>query len=194
MFFSYYRLLDYDGILEYKNSNNDYQHQEIEYVFPGPADLSLFKDLNSSSILDINKTFYEDYFNSIGIHVNQERGANMYKEKYLLCLRIARFNDCTYLKGKVAAEQRKQVVYTVDTRILRDKTVSDVRCECAAGVGPAAHCKHVIVVFKASADFKISKTYLVREVCTEKLQSFHKPKRFTYSPVKAKDLQIPRPK
>ena len=72
----------------------------------------------------------------------------MYKEKYLISLRVAVANDLTYLRGRVAAELKKQVVYVVDVKILPNKSISDVHCECKSGKGPSAYCKHVTVVYK----------------------------------------------
>ncbi|KAK4318801.1 hypothetical protein Pmani_010224 [Petrolisthes manimaculis] len=43
---------------------------------------------------------------------------------------------------------KKTVSYKVDTSLTKDGVVSESQCECAAGQGPAAHCKHVITALR----------------------------------------------
>ena len=65
------------------------------------------------------------------------------------------------------------------------------QCECADGTGPQAHCKHVCTVLYAATVFVKKRTINTVETCTQKLQTFHKTKRFLGSPIKASELVLP---
>jgi len=67
----------------------------------------------------------------------------------------------------------------------------EAQCECPAGEGPYAHCKHVCIVMYGAIMFTKNKAINVEETCTQKLQSFHKCKRFLGSPLKTQSLNMP---
>lgn len=69
--------------------------------------------------------------------------------------------------------------------------VLETECECAAGMGPNAHCKHIQAVLLAIIDFTGCKQPKLELSCTDVLQSFHRPRRpHTGSPVKASRLKL----
>jgi uncharacterized Zn finger protein len=51
----------------------------------------------------------------------------------------------------------------------------NAHCECPAGRGPTATCKHVVGMLNTLEHFKRTGELRVQESCTEKLQSFKKP-------------------
>ena len=53
-----------------------------------------------------------------------------------------------------------------------------------------AHCKHVQCVLFALVSFIKTKTMLTSETCTQRLQTFHKCKRYRGSPIKAAQLTL----
>ena len=63
-----------------------------------------------------------------------------------------------YVRSQCCAEIRKGVSYVVDVKFHSDGTVVECQCECAAGIGPTAHCKHVRSVLFAVNDFITHKT------------------------------------
>ena len=62
-------------------------------------------------------------------------------------------------------------------------------CECPAGSGHTATCKHIVGVLLMLAQFVSSGTLAVQLTCTEKIQSFKKPSKVHGgSPVRAEKL------
>lgn len=86
----------------------------------------------------------------------------------------------------------KAITYKVDVSLTSTGVVADCQCECAAGMGPSAHCKHVRCVLIGLLDFAQQGKFLTVQTCTQELQSFHRPKQHTGSPVKARDLTLTR--
>jgi len=60
----------------------------------------------------------------------------------------------------------------------------------AAGMGPSAHCKHIIVVLSALADYCLTKSLQMEETSTSKLQTFNQAKKYFSSPQKCSDLNL----
>ena len=68
----------------------------------------------------------------------------------------------------VWAELGKAVTYKVDVRIDSVGVVVEAQCECGAGQGPSAHCKHVTCVLYAAEQFCSSgQTPLCEITCTQ---------------------------
>lgn len=59
--------------------------------------------------------------------------------------------------------------------------IEESHCECAAGSGLEAHCKHVFTALHGIEDMVRTKTIILHKVCTEELMAFKKPKKAFYS-------------
>ena len=79
---------------------------------------------------------------------------------------------------------RKSVTYNIEIRVDQGGNIREAECECAAGMGPNAHCKHIVSVIYCMVKFFMSGNLNTEQTCTEKLQSFHKAKKYNGSPVK----------
>ena len=66
----------------------------------------------------------------------------------------------------------------------------EAQCECGAGVGLAAHCKHIQAILYAVNDLTTHGKIKLRLACTQKIQSFHRSKIFLGSAVKAQALPL----
>lgn len=152
-----------------------------------------YQDLNSDKkfaavsmegIVSYLATF-EKYFDNTPV--------SLYKEKYLCYIRMhdSEDQDCYFVKSACRAEMKKSVVYLVDIRVSRGGEILESQCECGAGMGPTAHCKHVCTLLYACYVFSLTGSVNVESTCTEKLQSFHQVKKYTGSPSKARDLEMP---
>ncbi|XP_014678633.1 PREDICTED: uncharacterized protein LOC106818437 [Priapulus caudatus] len=98
-----------------------------------------------------------------------------------------------FLSGLVGAAMKKKVSYAYKLRLCKETgEFLNSHCECPAGKGPNATCKHVAAVMLMLAKFVSSDCDpLIRKTCTENLQSFHRPKSvYSVSPVKAVDLPV----
>ena len=115
---------------------------------------------------------------------------SMYKEKYLLSLRSCLQSNSTYIKGRCAAQMKKTMVYNIDASFNSSGAILETQCDCGAGMGPDAHCKHVCIVLLALIDFSNTKSYIHQASCTSKLQTFHQAKKFKGSPQKASTLDL----
>lgn len=63
---------------------------------------------------------------------------------------------------------KKSVSYNVDVLISTDIVVTETQCECGAGQGPTAHCKHVGAVLYGITQFPSDKANFISEVtCTQ---------------------------
>ena len=96
-----------------------------------------------------------------------------------------------YVRSACRAEMKKNVSYFVDVSLSPDGFIKATQCECAAGIGPDCHCKHVCAVLCGLQEFTGSGS-MKREVsCTSQLQGFKKPSRVhAGSPVKACKLGL----
>ena len=110
---------------------------------------------------------------------------DMYYQRYIRCVRSAKNNDMTYVRGVVWAEVRESTAYTVDGLFDKFGVIQEAQCECGAGQGPTAHCEHVCCILLASSKFSSSGDIMTEVTCTEKLQTFHHTKAYKASPIKS---------
>ena len=85
---------------------------------------------------------------------------------------------------------KKNVIYKLDLSFDIPGQVHEAQCECGAGMGPEAHCKHVCAVLYSLCKFSKTGDLKTELTCTERLQTFHHCKKFKGSPKKCQDLQL----
>ena len=121
--------------------------------------------------------------------------SKLYDAGFVAFVRAAHSDDnkCVFVRGQVLAEMRKGVTYVVDIKLSQADGILETQCECPAGVGPSAHCKHVHAILIAFQDFTMHRRLNLNLTCTQKLQSFHKAKKFLSSPMKTQNLQFVKP-
>ena len=99
-------------------------------------------------------------------------------------------NVSFFLTGIVAAHMRKCVAY--NSKIVIHSKMGEVLnsdCDCPAGKGPHATCKHVVAIPLVLEKFAGSDELNVEKSCTDVLQTFRKPAKIhPGSPVKAEQL------
>lgn len=69
--------------------------------------------------------------------------------RYVRFIRVAKSDGMTYFCASIRAEMKKSVSYKVDVSIDKVQVVQEAQCECGAGQGPTAHCKHVACLLYA---------------------------------------------
>jgi hypothetical protein len=119
-----------------------------------------------------------------------KKAIHLYDEKFLLSVRTSNSNNRCYVRARCSAEMKKSVVYTVDIVLDNNGMVHETQCECGVGMGPDCHCKHVCCLLYGLINFGSGKELMLRQTCTEKLQTFHHCKKFKGSPLKANDLKL----
>lgn len=85
---------------------------------------------------------------------------------------------------------KKTVTYKLNIAVDCDGCIVESQCECAAGMGPIAHCKHVCCLLLALYNVSSSGEILTEETCTERMQTCHRSKAFKWSPIKAVNLPL----
>lgn len=87
----------------------------------------------------------------------------------------------------------KQLQYEVNIKISQEGMPEEASCECAAGQGNEAHCKHIAVVLLGAENMVQKKIILLNEVSTSKLQTFHQPaKKYYATPLRSSRLPSKR--
>lgn len=81
-------------------------------------------------------------------------------------------------------------MYVVDVVVDKLGVVVECQCECAVGMGPTAHCKHVSALLYGLTQISLGNSVVLHETCTQKLQSFNKCKKFKGSPQKSTALNL----
>ncbi|KAK3107721.1 hypothetical protein FSP39_020797 [Pinctada imbricata] len=180
------RLIVYD-----RNSNFGKQEiTEPEYSMSLPKSETYF-DVNSDSHfsglnMETLNTYLEHFDKKFDSHVSQ-----LYNEKFLRYDRISQQSDKTFIKASCRAETRKGVSYTVDIELGQRCSIIEPQCECAAGMGPHAHCKHVCCALYGAVMYQSKRDIKTEETCTQQLQNFHKcKKKNTGSPLKLNNLDL----
>ena len=112
----------------------------------------------------------------------------MYEGQFLRSIRIGQHGEDTYIIGRVSAEMSKKAVYKTDVKLDTFGVVTACQCECGAGEGLEAHCKHVAVVLYALTHIRTG--IITKQTCTQTLQTFHQTKSYKGSPVKMGDLEL----
>ena len=77
---------------------------------------------------------------------------NLYANGFLTFVTAAQVGDVFVWCSQSCAEMRKGVMYHVDIK-LNNCGILESQCECAAGIGPKAHCKHIRAVMCGLCDF-----------------------------------------
>ncbi|XP_045773598.1 uncharacterized protein LOC123873001 [Maniola jurtina] len=168
--------------LEAYDRNFNFGHQTLQASQSQAIDVpavELYKDVNSSTILPkITKHHIQSYFDRFNKNICD--AVKLYESRYLLVLRSATSGQDTYLKGYCKASM-KQLQYEINIKLNNDGMPEEANCECAAGEGNEAHCKHIAVVLLAAENIVQQKIIILHEVSTSQLQTFHKPSRKYYA-------------
>ena len=99
-----------------------------------------------------------------------------------ICFRFIRFmryceqDDKIFMKTQCRAKMRRTTTYNIDISIDKYGNVLKTQCECVAGMGPFAHCKHIRSSFLPLLDHSVGKSMNLELTCTETIQTFHRNK------------------
>ena len=115
---------------------------------------------------------------------------DMYYGNFLKSVRHSQDGGYIFVQGCVSAEMIKRCTYKVDVKLDCHGVAEESQCECAVGMGPDAHCKHVMLVLVALT--RARDGIKTAETCTQQLQTFHQAKKYSGSPVKMRYLKLRR--
>ncbi|KAL4709158.1 hypothetical protein ACJJTC_008086 [Scirpophaga incertulas] len=163
--------------------------EEPAMVLP-PAES--YKDINSNTDLPpLNKTQIRHYL-SISDQ-KMDKVMQLYESRHLVTARSF-VTACKYFYVKgICRKTMKNLHYEVNIKIDEYGSIEEAHCECPAGSGNGATCKHVAVLLLGLENMANKKIILLFETCTQRLQSFHAPKKpYGGTPVRAD--KVPRRK
>ncbi|ESO92474.1 hypothetical protein LOTGIDRAFT_176758, partial [Lottia gigantea] len=176
--------------LETFDRNKDSEHEvlENEYSMEIP-NYDLYKDINTDTKFSLLKLesilcYHEQFQKKL-----DDDSKKLYINRFLKYLRIASTDSYYFFKSECHAEMKK-VSYRIDIAIDIDGTIVESQCECSAGMGPTAHCKHVCATLYAIFKFSTCAEIITELSCTSQLQTFHQSTHFMASPLKSKDLPL----
>ena len=156
-------------------------------------DTSLYKDLHDGAkpiLRGIKIETLTNYLSGFEKKLDAEKIKGMHDKRFIRNVRHAEDHDSEglFLRGSVWAEMSKNTSYVVDIKLDGLMVIEEAQCECGAGAGPTAHCKHVQVLFHALANFITGLPLITDLTCTEKLQTFHRTKPNTGTPMKCESM------
>ncbi len=112
-----------------------------------------------------------------------ELGKELLKSKRIQAISIhLHHQDIIYFSGLVAAAMKKNLRYSIKLKVSADGQLINSECECPAGKGPTATCKHIACIALLLVEFRIDGTVPAQKTCTEILQTFHQPKQINRGP------------
>jgi hypothetical protein len=135
----------------------------------------------------VTEVTIEDYLSLYDQNL-RTKTKQLYQGKCIRSVRYYQEGERIFIASRVSAEMIKNCVYNVDICLDLLGVVQEAQCECSAGTGPQAHCKHVAVTLFALIHTKDG--ILTKDTCTQELQTFHQSKSYGGSPVKMQDLKL----
>ena len=118
---------------------------------------------------------------------------SMYRDGAVVSLLCGQEGGKTFIRCAIKSEMTKRVRYRVLAVILSSGAVQAANCECTAGSGARATCKHVAVVLFALEGLSRSGKVILEKTCTEVAQAWHQPRKaVTGSPLKVAEMSYKR--
>ncbi|XP_013420386.1 uncharacterized protein LOC106180799 [Lingula anatina] len=162
------------------------EESKREYQMLRPDD-KLYKDV-AGSVIKTSQEFVDQFLLPLGTSLNK-LAMDMYKDRFIRFIRFCKTESFIFVRAQCRAKMRRAVTYTIDIKLEQDGYFLESQCECKAGEGPSAHCKHVRACMLAILDCSNGNKMVLETTCTAELQSFHRPKKIHYgSPIKTANV------
>jgi hypothetical protein len=162
---------------------------EPEFVLQIPS-INKYKDLNADvTVPEITQETVSVYLQGHDKRIDKV-SMDMFKDGYFNYIRVATIDNLTFFRAQCRAQMKLHLSYIVDISVDDNAVVQSCQCECAAGMGPQAHCKHICAVLFGLMKFRENGEFVTQQTCTQQLQTFHQAKKHTGSPVKVHELSL----
>ncbi|KAL5019069.1 hypothetical protein ScPMuIL_004791 [Solemya velum] len=172
-----------------RNQNFGFEALQDDYQIITP-DSSLYKDMNADTVFTNFKQETIDIYLAKFDKKLEANARNLYSDRFIKFIRLAISDSLFYVGSQCMAEMKKTVSYKIDAVVDMDGSIIETQCECAAGMGPNAHCKHVCAVLFALYQFSQHGNIMTEQTCTQRLQTFHHCKAYMGSPIKAGEIPL----
>jgi hypothetical protein len=151
-------------------------------------DINCYKDINADTVLpDVTMSKALTYLRTFDKDIDKTC-IDFYSSGFVNFVRVAFYRSCFYIRAETRAAMKVAVTYVVDISIDSNGIVAECQCECGAGMGPTAHCKHVAMILYGLTKFRQTHEFVTAQTCTERLQTFHQAKKHLGSPRKTAHL------
>ena len=114
----------------------------------------------------------------------------MYREGWIVSALAAAEEGKVFIQMLIRAEMRKQMRYHVHVVLDDEGAVVQANCECTAGGGSRARCKHVATCMYGLESLARTKNMRLEATCTQAAQIWHAPRKgvATAPPTKAVNI------
>ena len=181
--------------LEAYDRNDDFGRAEIsddveeQFSIPSEVVLTSLSGRHRTVMPNVDYQSIQDYMGQRGGQIHKS-AYPMFKAKFVKYVTVGELSGTHYFQGVIRAEMKKHMAYMVLLSLDRHGVVANAHCECAAGSGMAATCKHVNVLLFAVEHFVGTGDLLVEVTCTEKGSTWNKPvkRKLVMSPLKCREM------
>lgn len=192
---------DRNNNFQYNNLEGPVVETSLNILWPPNEDfttLRLISALPPIDIVHINNYFLSIYKLEEGMSTYtavHRKGYSMMKNNFLLAVVEANRAEYHFYRAQVNSEMTKALTYYVKLVLCINGSIVEASCECIAGKGCRAVCKHVAVVCYALLNLKEKHTLCIKDTCTDRKQVWHMPKknRLDVSPKKAEEINFTVP-
>ena len=147
---------------------------------------STFKSVsNYSQVPVLDVVNLNEYFASVcnakeghtRYQILYRKGYSMMDQNLLGACIEAWDRNTVFYHGQVNSEYTKQLTYFTKVVIHMDGHILESTCECVAGKGFRAICKHIAVMCYCVLRYSERGMWPLRQTCTENAQKWHMPKK-----------------
>jgi hypothetical protein len=113
---------------------------------------------------------------------------NLFRCGHIQGIEICPVTTALYISASCLPEMRKYRVYNLSLALNQLCDITYASCGCPAGMGPSGSCKHIGALCYGFGDFCKSGSTLELLTCTDKLQSWNKPRGRKVDPIPVERL------
>ena len=142
--------------------------------------VSNYSQVPALDIVNLNE-YFSSVYNAKEGHTRYQmihrKGYSMMDQNFLGACIEAWDGDMVFYHGQVNSEYTKQLTYFTKVVIHMNGRILESTCECVAGKGFRAICKHIAVMCYSVLRYSERGMWPLRKTCTENAQTWHMPKR-----------------
>ncbi|KAJ6647752.1 hypothetical protein Bhyg_02975 [Pseudolycoriella hygida] len=167
----------------WKDNNLDRTLFEIAVVqskdrnkFP-EATTDQLEKLDKSTIEWLSPSLIYQYFAERTAIKGHDGGRKLFLCEFVKNCTFKTDDNDIFLTALCSAQLKKHVDYKVQIHLNKEKcAIMKTQCECPAGFGPSAACKHVGALIFAAEYYSVTGNVKQNKTCTSLQQQWHRPK------------------
>lgn len=161
----------------------DYQLDRTLFTVPtipncSSGDCSIFSKLQYTPLENLpcklvqwlSKASIDMYFGERMAGKGNEKGRRLFMCDFLRSCQFHKANNEIYFRAQCCAEMKKSVEYDVNIHVnLSECAIIKSQCQCPAGIGPGAACKHVSALLYAIEYYAVTGETLHVTLCCSQI-------------------------